>query len=153
MVGKTRPIRAKDAKRMDTISRYCGCLPCLLMGYLDVHTSIEHVTEAGRRIADDEQHQHTIGLCAWHHFGHCREGRDRQQMSGFVGPPLTWGRKIFEEHFGDEVKILVPTQDFMLALFDENPWPEYAVPRHVARNVRNHWIDLNATPSRYTVQS
>lgn len=152
MVGKTRPIRAKDAKRMDKIAKHCGCLPCLLMGYLDVHTTIEHVTEAGRRIEGEEQHQWTIGLCTWHHFGHLA-GYSRQQMSGFRGPPLTWGRRIFEEHFGDEVKVLVPTQNFMLAAFDRQPWHEYAVPRNVARDVRNHWIDLNAAPSRYTVQS
>ena len=142
MVGKTAPIRAHDAKRMDTIATYCGCLPCLLVSWLDVHTSIEHVTEAGRRIDQEEQHQWTIGLCGWHHFGHYESRWNRQEMSGMFGPTLAWGRKPFEEHFGDEVHVLVPTQDFMLELFDQSPWPEYNVPRHVAREVRNHWIEL-----------
>lgn len=151
MVGKTRPANARDRKRMDTISKHCGCLPCLLMGYSDVHTTIEHATEHGRRLEDE--HQWTIGLCTWHHFGHTHNHRNRQQMSGDFGPPLTWGRHIFEEHFGDEIKVLVPTQNFVLEQFDRQPWPEYALPRDVARLTRFHWIDLNATASRYTVQS
>ncbi len=151
VVGKTKPANAREKRRMDTIAKHCGCLPCLLMGWPDVHTSIEHVTDRGRRLP--EEHRHTIGLCTWHHFGHRRGKMSRQRMSGEFGPPLTWGRTIFEEHFGDEVHVLVPTQDFMLQLFDENPWPEYAVPRHVARLVRIHWIDLNATPSRYIAPS
>jgi hypothetical protein len=151
MVGKTRQANARDRKRMDTIAQHCGCLPCLLMGWSDVRTTIEHVTDRGRRLEDE--HQWTIGLCTWHHFGHCSHGRNRQQMSGELGPPLTWGRHIFEDHFGDEVKVLVPTQDFVLAKFDERPWPEYALPYDVARETRIFWIDLNAAPSRYTVRS
>lgn len=136
---------------MEIIAKHCGCLPCLVLGYPDVHTSIEHVTDRGRRLADE--HQWTIGLCTWHHFGYTFNHWTRQQMSGEFGPSLAWGRTTFEEHFGDEVHVLVPTQDFMLKLFDEAPWPEYAVPRKVAHAVRNHWINLNAAPSRYTVES
>jgi hypothetical protein len=153
MVGQTPRARKNDRQRMDTIAKHCGCLPCLLMGHLDIHTTIEHVTDCGRRVGGDEQHQWTIGLCVWHHFGHVHNHWSRQQMSGEFGPPLTWGRSIFEEHFGDELTILVPVQNFMLAEFDRQPWPEYALHREVARTVRNHWISKNAPPSRYTVQS
>lgn len=162
MVGKTAPIRKHDAQRMDTIAKHCGCLPCLLMGFSDVHTTIEHVTERGRRVGDEEQHQWTIGLCVWHHFGRPlpqwesmpgRVGGPLQATSGALGPSLIWGRTTFEEHFGDEVNVLVPVQDFMLAQFDEAPWPEYSVPRQVARAVRNHWIELNALPARPSVHS
>ena len=151
MVGKTAPIKAREARRMEVITTYCGCLPCLLMGYTDVHTSIEHVTERGRRLPDE--HRHTIGLCVWHHFGYRRNHKTLSWMAEQFGPSLTMGRIPFEEHFGDEVGILVPVQDFMLDLFDRDPWPEYAVPRQVARKVREHWIQLNAGPSRYTVRS
>jgi Recombination enhancement, RecA-dependent nuclease len=144
MVGPTPRARKDDRQRMDTIVHYCGCLPCLLMGYLDVHTSIEHVTERGRRIGGDEQHQWTIGLCVWHHFGHASNHGSRQQISGMRGPSLVWGRKTFEDHFGDEVQVLVPTQNFMLAEFEMSPWQEYNVPREVARDTRLEWIRLNA---------
>lgn len=129
---------------MDIISKNCGCLPCLLMGWPDVHTSIEHVTDSGRRIGKGaDQHRWTIGLCVWHHFGHTPNHTTRQQISGELGPSLIWGRKTFEEHFGDEVRVLVPTQDYALDLFDAQPWPEYALPRDVARRIRNQWIELN----------
>jgi len=144
MVGKTAPIRKSDRDRFDTIKMYCGCLPCLLMGHLDVHTTIEHVTEQGRRIGKgSEQHCWTIGLCVWHHFGHLPNHTTRQKISGERGASLVWGRKIFEEDFGDEVKVLVPVQDFMLDRFADKPWPEYSVSRHIVREVRNHWIELN----------
>lgn len=144
MVGNTPRARKTERDRMETIVRYCGCLPCLLMGHLDIHTSIEHVTERGRRIGKGaEQHEWTIGLCVYHHFGHTGNHQTRQQISGEVGPSLVWGRHLFEEHFGDEVHVLVPTQNFMLGEFDGHPWAEYAVPRDVARKTRNQWIDLN----------
>ncbi len=130
---------------MELIVTQCGCLPCLLMGYLDIHTSIEHVTERGRRIGKGpEQHRWTIGLCAWHHFGHTNNHRSRQWMSGEFGPTLAWGRVNFEDHFGDEVNVLVPVQDFMLAEFARKPWPEYTVARDIARNVQHRWIELNS---------
>lgn len=152
MVGKTVPARLQDRIRMDIIAKHCGCLPCLLTGLTDVHTTIEHVTDRGRRVGGDEQHQWTIGLCRWHHFGHIEGSKPRQKMSGDRGPSLAWGRITFEEFFGDELDVLVPTQDFMLELFDQAPWPEYAVPRHVARLVRHKWIDLNVAKdtSRYS---
>jgi len=147
MVGKTARIRKQDAERMQTIHEYCGCLPCLLMWYLDIHTSIEHVTDRGRRVGGEEQHQWTIGLCVWHHFGWTKTRRTRQQTSIERGPSLAWGRITFEEHFGDEVHVLVPTQNFLLEQFEKSPWQPYNLPRRVARDTRMRWIELNATTS------
>ena len=149
MVGKTKPIRPHDALRMDTIARHCGCLPCLIAGISDVHTTIEHATEHGRRVGDEEQHQWTIGLCRWHHFGEMTG----TAVASHLGPSLAWGRKEFEDWFGDELEVLVPTQDFMLDLFDRQPWPEYALPRHVAKEVRTFWQTKYARPSQFIVQS
>lgn len=142
VVGKTAPIRPHDALRMQRIHEYCGCLPCLLSGFLDVLTTIEHVTDRGRRVGLEEQHQWTIGLCRWHHFGEMTA----TAIHGETGPSLAFGRKVFERHFGDEVHVLVPTQDFVLLKFEEEPWGAYNLPRHVARETRNHWTELrNAT--------
>ncbi len=144
MVGKTPRIRKDERERLDTIKLYCGCLACLLTGHLDRHTTIEHVTERGRRVGSElEQHWNTVGLCTWHHFGACDSGQQKHQMGGELGPSLAHGRHNFEEFFGDEVKVLIPIQNFMLALFAEQPWPEYSVPRQIVRDVRSEWIDLN----------
>ena len=141
MVGKTKPITKADRERLVTIKNFCGCLPCLLMGVPDVWTTIEHSTEAGRR--PEDEHQWTIGLCGWHHFGY-----GTVAMIEVVGPSLAQGRKIFEAHFGDELDVLVPVQDYMLELFAEDPWPEYNVPRGTAKKIRKRWKELrNASAS------
>lgn len=140
MVGKTRRALKNERDRMDIIAKHCGCLPCLLMGYSDVHTTIEHVTNRGRRL--ENEHMATIGLCVWHHFGHTQG--IYQAVTGERGPTLVAGRHIFEAHFGDEVKVLLPCQDFMISLFYESPWLEYTVPRRICRQVRNKWIEINA---------
>jgi hypothetical protein len=143
MVGKTPKVRKSDRDRFETIRLHCGCLPCMLMGHLDVHTTIEHVTEHGRRIDGENQHQWTIGLCMWHHFGHTPNHTTRQQMSGEVGPSLIWGRKNFEDHFGGELEVLVPAQDFLLSEFESSPWPEYTISREAVRLTRIEWTELN----------
>lgn len=125
---------------------YCGCLPCLLVGHLDRHTTIEHVTEAGRRVGDgSDQHENTIGMCLWTHFGVCDPGLQKQVMIGEYGPSLAHGRRPFEAYFGDELNILLPIQNFLLEQFAANPWNEYHLPGNVARLTREKWINLNAS--------
>ncbi|KPK74210.1 MAG: hypothetical protein AMJ84_00010 [Acidithiobacillales bacterium SM23_46] len=148
MVGKTAPIKVSHRQRFKIIKEAIGCLPCACVGYLDVHTSIEHVTDAGRRL--EGEHDATIGLCAWHHFGTCHPGRTRQWMSGEFGPSLAWGRRVFEEHFGDEVTVLLPLQDLVIGWYLESPWPDYTMPRNIARKLRIEWIELNHA---YTTRS
>lgn len=146
MVGKTAPIRNSDRVRFDIIKTYCGCLPCLLRGFLDRPTTIEHATSRGRRVGKgSEQHESTIGLCTWHHFG--VKNRAYWNMAQVFGPSLAKGRRTFEDEFGDEVTILVPTQDFMLAIYAERPWGAYSTPREVAREVRAEWKRLLAGPT------
>lgn len=144
MVGKTPRVRKDERVRLDTIKTYCGCLPCLLLGHLDRHTTIEHVTESGRRVGSgSDQHANTIGLCLWHHFGTCESGWQKQTMLGEYGPSLAWGRRLFEDHFGDETKVLIPVQDYVLERFARQPWPEYTIDRETARLTRHYWIDLS----------
>ena len=144
MVGKTPRIRKQDRQRLNTIKDYCGCLPCLLMGHLDRHTTIEHITKAGRRVGiESAQHENTIGLCLWHHFQVCNNGQQIDRMVSEFVPSLAAGSRSFQWHFGDELRVLLPIQNYLLELFAEHPWPEYSVPRRVARDVRSEWITLN----------
>lgn len=155
MVGKTPRVLKDERQRLDVIKSHCGCLCCLLMGHLDRLCTIEHVTENGRRVGSgSSQHENTVGMCVWHHFGACDSGRTRQMMIGEFGPSLAHGRKPFEEHFGDEVDVLISVQNFVLEAFAVDPWPEYNLPGRVARLTRNEWIELNAAndTSRYNEQ-
>lgn len=154
MVGKTPRILKDERERLRKIKEYCGCLPCLLVGHLDRWTTIEHVTDSGRRVGvESAQHANTVGLCLWHHFGRCDSGCQREPMVQELGPSLAHGRKLFEDYFGDEVKILIPIQNFLLAEFDADPWPSHNVSRRAARRTRKQWIELNARPSPFTVRS
>lgn len=144
MVGKTPRARKDERIRLEIISQHCGCLCCLLMGHLDRHTTIEHVTDRGRRVGiASDQHANTIGLCMWHHIGICDPGHQKHEMLEWYGPSLANGRKPFEAHFGDEVHVLIPTQDFLLLTFALVPWPEYTMDRRAARLTRKKWIELN----------
>lgn len=155
MVGKTPRVLKDERARLQTIKIFCGCLPCLLRGHLDRWTTIEHVTERGRRVGiESAEHENTIGLCLWHHFAVCDSGQQQAAMTLELGPALANGRYPFEQAFGDEVKILIPVQNFLVAQFDLRPWPEHNVNHRAARRTRNLWIELNrAANSSFTVRS
>jgi len=145
MVGKTPRILKNERARLDKIKTYCGCLPCLLRGHLDVQATIQHVTDCGRRLGkDSEQHQNTYGSCIWHHLGHLPNHSKRSEYRKELGPALAHGRQPFEQAFGDEVKILIPVQNFLIAKFDAEPWPAHNINRKAARQTQRQWISLNA---------
>ena len=92
MVGKTPRVLKDERARLQTIKIFCGCLPCLLRGHLDRWTTIEHVTERGRRVGvKSDEHANTIGLCMWHHFGACDPGLQRAGLISELGPALADG--------------------------------------------------------------
>jgi hypothetical protein len=149
MVGKTTPITRQDEIRFKVIQEYCGCLCCLIEtqnpGYEDIaHTTIEHVTDRGRRLADP--HQATIGLCPWHHQAVPWNGLTKKEMGLILGPSLAQGRKLFEERYGDEVEVLLPLQDQVIIWFAEDPWPEYTIPAKVRQRIRAKWTEMKNAP-------
>ena len=137
MVGKSTPATPEEKRRMDLIKRAGGCLLCLLVGITDRHTSVQHVAKARKRLG----HDHTYGACGWHHFGYPSPGKTVTETKETFGPSLAHGMKPYEERFGTE-DMLVQTQNFLLRLFDENPWPDHNVPGRVARAVRQYWRGL-----------
>jgi hypothetical protein len=145
MVGKTAPIKRQDELRFQVITTHIGCLCCAI----EMHdnpwedialTTIEHVTENGRRLPNE--HQATIGLCPWHHQGAPWRGLQAKEMDTILGPSLANGRKPFEEHYGDEVDVLLPVQDEAIILFAQNPWPEYSMPASIRKQIRAKWNQL-----------
>jgi hypothetical protein len=149
MVGKTRPVRRQDEIRFQVIQYHVGCLCCAIelhqVGYEDISlTTIEHVTDRGRRL--DDEHQATIGLCPWHHQAAPWNGLTKKEMTAIIGPSLAEGRKPFEEHYGDEVHVLLPLQDEIIIWFAEDPWREYTMPAEIRQRIRARWRELkNAT--------
>ena len=149
MVGKTKPITRLDEMRFRVIQEYMGCVCCAIelhdAGMEDISlTTIEHVTDRGRRLEDE--HQATIGLCPWHHLGVPWSGISGSDMVNILGPSLANGRKTFEESFGDEVHVLLALQDEIIIWFAEDPWPEYTMPAEIRQRIRARWRELkNAT--------
>jgi hypothetical protein len=142
MVGKTAPMTRHDELRFHVIRNYCGCLCCLLQTHNSgwdefYHTTIEHVTDAGRRL--ENEHQATIGLCPWHHQGVPWSALQARDMVPVLGPSLAHGRKPFEDHFGDEVEVLLPLQDELIVLFAREFWQEYTVPQAARHAVWQSW--------------
>ena len=148
MVGRTAPIRPIDEHRFEVIREHCGCLTCLIRARLNIRCTVEHVTDAGRRVGGSAQHQYTVGLCEWCHLGWPPEGMLTGQATTILGPSLANGRKPFEEAYGDELLVLIPTQDWLIRSFDETPWRPYNIPLHVARDAQELWTQLYAETSR-----
>lgn len=145
MVGSTAPIRRQDEIRFQVITTHIGCLCCAIQmhenPWEDISlTTIEHVTDAGRRLED--QHQATIGLCPWHHQGVPWRGLQKPEMDTILGPSLAHGRKPFEAHFGDEVTVLLPLQDEVVIWFAQELWPEYTMPAEIRQRIRSTWMKL-----------
>lgn len=143
MVGKTAPITDRDRVRFRVIKEYIGCIACLLEfdGAGDIAlTTIEHVTDRGRRLADE--HQATIGLCEWHHQAKPWPGLRPDEMRRVLGPSLAEGRYPFEERYGDEVNVLLPVVDDLIMLLAADPWEEYTIPAQVRHQARHKWREL-----------
>lgn len=149
VVGKTAPIRRRDEVRFYVIRYYTGCLCCAIELYNSCRedvslTTIEHVTNHGRRLED--QHQATIGLCPWHHQAVPWNGLSKKEMRNILGPSLADGRRPFEEHFGDEVDVLLPLQDELIIWFAEDPWQEYTIPAEIRQRIRALWTKMKSAP-------
>ena len=85
-----------------------GCLACRLQfpdKSIDFSytTDVHHILNGGRR----QSHQHTIGLCPWHHRGIIVDGAiPRELMMDSKGPSLAHSRRIFENHFLPQDELL-----------------------------------------------
>lgn len=136
MVGKTQAATRAQKARMDQIKMNCGCLPCLLKNLANVHCTVQHVVEGGKRLG----HDFTYGSCLWHHMG------PEYAENRMPGPSLANNKREFVAAFGTE-RQLVQTQDFMLYEFRADPWGEFDVPLMVGEKVRQYWVKLTGNSS------
>lgn len=83
-----------------------GCLACRMDGRGVVFCEAHHLNagghHGGKRRGDDQ----TIGLCAWHHRGVCRERWSVDDMTKAFGPSWAHQPTAFSIHYGDDDRLL-----------------------------------------------
>jgi hypothetical protein len=131
MVGKSKYPTRTEARRMELIGQqYFGCIPCRLEEpSLPVLATVQHVVE-GYRLG----HMFTYGCCLWHHLG---------QFPSQPGPSLAHNRKGYRQRYGSE-RLLIALQDFVIEIFEREPWFEYEMPDEVAFQLQDEWVKLRA---------
>jgi Recombination enhancement, RecA-dependent nuclease len=126
---------AKD-QRFANLKR-TGCIPCLLDNFLNSHAEIHHVVEQAYRKGDHRSYSN----CAWHHRGIPWEGLQARAMEALLGPSMRLNSKAYHDRYGSELD-LIQVQDFVLHLFDSEPWGDHDMPSAVARKVRTFWMTV-----------
>lgn len=134
MVGKTKTPTKAEKQRMTTLKENVPCIPCLMATRKVRLPSIQHTVSGMRR----DGHMSTYSCCDWHHFGMRQDGMTNQQMSGLLGPPLTFGRNEYESFFGPEA-LLVKLATFLVEEFEKRPWLDYDVPYDLRRRAVHYW--------------
>lgn len=103
---KPKPMNKSDKARVEFIKQH-GCQACRKrkLGWRlpDVH----HVLRGGRRVS----HQHTCGLCAWHHEGHQPDGMSQADCLDLFGPSRKRHPKEFAQEFGTEESLVSEIND------------------------------------------
>lgn len=91
-------------RRFDAIWEI-GCIACRMAGYCR-RTQAHHQNlggHAGQKQLGDMQ---TVGLCPWHHQGHCDPGYCADEMTIKLGPSMQHQPVAFRERFGSDEKLL-----------------------------------------------
>jgi len=139
MVGKVVAATAAEQEVMGIIKVYCGCLPCMIEDRVDVHCTIQHVTEGRKRAGQWA----VYGLCGWHHFGTPWPFVPGKEMSCRFGPSMALSKRDFVETYGTE-RQLVELQAYMVSLFRLSSWEPFEVPASVVVKVKSFWVKLMA---------
>jgi hypothetical protein len=102
-----------DVARFDAI-KSGPCMACIQRG-IDVSgqglVEVHHLLSGGRR----RGHQHTAGLCIWHHRGVLYWGMTHSEMREHYGPSLAEGSKPFHETFGGDDALLEAQDEWLHA--------------------------------------
>jgi hypothetical protein len=117
MIGSplSEPTLAQEL-RWDLI-RQIGCLACRLrfpklMRLCEIH----HLTRGGHHGMPRLGHDHTIGLCAWHHRGEPEGSTRARKLRAWLGPSYFHEAVDFREVFGDD-EFLLEAQNQLVERF------------------------------------
>lgn len=83
-----------------------GCIACIRKTGLAMPCEIHHLTTGGRHGQKRLGHDHTVGLCPWHHRGMRPETISRAQMAARFGPSYADEPRRFREVFGNDDVLL-----------------------------------------------
>lgn len=136
MVGRTKTPTKEQKQRMGTLKEHVPCIACLLATKRVRMPEIHHLVSGMRR----EGHDSTISLCEFHHRGMLPDGKNKQEVSGMLGPSLAWGKRSFQQFFGPE-RLLLKITDFLLDEFHNYPWERHNVPFDLRRRICQYWIE------------
>jgi hypothetical protein len=93
-----------------------GCIACRKEGRLEVPCEVHHVLDGGRRMG----HDHTVGLCPWHHRGEAPLNMPAtDEVAFFYGPSMALHRRRFDKVYGSQSE-LVRIQDRFIAELEDN---------------------------------
>ena len=134
MVGKTKTPTRAEKRRMTVLKENVPCVPCLLTIRRVRMPSIQHTVSGFTR----DGHDSTYSACDWHHFGTRHGKHTNQEMCGMLGPPITFGKRTYQEFFGPEA-LLVRIATFLVEEYEESPWLDYNVPLDLRRRIIRYW--------------
>jgi len=101
-VGPSKPA-TKAQKRRFRLIKEIGCIPCRKEGRLEVPCDVHHILDGGRRMG----HDHTYGVCPWHHKGEAPAGLPAtDEVTFFYGPSMARNQRLYREVYGTEAEIL-----------------------------------------------
>lgn len=94
-----------DRQRLDDLHNVpCVCCEIEEKDQLN-RTTAHHIVDKGYR-KHSGGHQATIPLCEWHHQGYVPIGKTDDYMLYHYGPSLERHKKLFNETYGGERKLL-----------------------------------------------
>lgn len=94
-----------DQDRLDALHDM-PCICCEIEGVAQLNeTSAHHIVDKGYR-KHSGGHQATLPLCLWHHQGYPPLGFTNDYMLYHYGPSLERHKKLFNETYGGERKLL-----------------------------------------------
>ena len=93
-----------NLQRRDFAIRDLGCTACSLMGWSAVPCEKHHLNEGDQPGRKRRGERYTVGLCKWHHTGHCHctgAIRDCTSCHYRYGPSWRHHKRDFIDTFGD----------------------------------------------------
>lgn len=105
--GRSTSAPTKAQARRFIAIQESGCIACRQDGRISPGCEIHHQNLDGKAGQKRLGHDHTIGLCPWHHRGVLPNGWSLKVATATFGPSLAVNSNAFRERYGDDERILI----------------------------------------------